>query len=274
MRSDIRRLGRLAVMLAVTVPVILSVAVPAWASAPSNDDISNATVIASLPFRDVIPDMTQATFDPATDQSSCGGQQQTVWYEFTPASSEKVAFDPNQSSDFIAIDVFTGSPGALTFVACGHGGGGDFGGGVILNVTGGTTYWIMASSACCVLSGSLDLSVYLAVAPQATMSVTSSGTIDRGGNAAVSGTVSCTGTVPGGAVVSGTVRQPVGRLNSVTASFSATVACGEAIPWAALAEPAAGKFARGPATVDATVSICNLVACADPSTVAVIKLKK
>ncbi len=152
MRPGIRRhaLGQLAVMVAVIGPVVLAAAVPAWAAAPSNDDISNATVIASLPFHDNIPDMTQATSDPATDQSFCGGQQQTVWYTFTPAISERVAFDPNQSSDFVAIDVFTGSPGALNFVACGQGGQDGFGGlGVVLNATGGTTYWIMASSACC-----------------------------------------------------------------------------------------------------------------------------
>lgn len=276
MGAGIRRhaLGQLAVIAAVIVPVVLAAAVPAWAAAPSNDDISNATVITSLPFHDNIPDMTQATADPATDQSSCGGRQQTVWYTFTPAVSEQVAFDPNQSSDFIAIDLFTGSPGALNFVACGQGGQDGFGGpGVILNATGGTTYWIMASSACCILTGSLDLSVYLAAAPQATLSVNAPGTVDRGGNATISGTADCTGTVPGGAVVSGTVRESVGRLNSVTASFSTTVACGHAVAWTALAQPAAGKFTGGATTVNATASFCNLVGCSSPSVAEVINLK-
>jgi hypothetical protein len=231
-------------------------------------------VIASLPFHDVIPDMTQATFDPATDQSFCGGQQQSIWYQFTPPTSEKVAFDPSLSSDFVAIDAFTGSPGALTFVACNQGGlGGEGGTGLELNVTGGTTYWIMVSSACCIFTGNLNLWVYLDVPPQATVSVNSSGTVDHGGNATITGTLDCAGTVPAGASVSGTVRQPVGRLNSVTASFATTVACGKALTWTALAQPSTGKFTGGAATVNVTTSICNVAGCTDPGTTAVIKLK-
>lgn len=269
-----RFLRRLTVMLAATGALAVAAAAPAFASAPSNDDIGNATVITSLPFHDVTPDVTLATFNPATDQSSCGGQQQSVWYQFTPATSEKVAFDVTPSSDFLAIDVFTGSPGALNFVGCGTGGlGGEGGQSFELNATGGTTYWIMVSSACCIFSGNIDLSVYLAAPPQATISVNGAGSVDHGGNAAIGGTLDCTGTIPGGLSVSGTVRQSVGRLNSVTASFSTTVACGTALTWAALAQPAAGKFTGGAVTVNVAASGCNLAGCIQPSTTAVINLK-
>ncbi len=153
-------------MLAVIMPLLMATAAPASASPPSNDDINNATVIASLPFRDVV-DLSEATFDFSTDSSFCSGRDHSVWYSFTPADSERVAFDPSASNQMIAIDVFTGSPGALSFVGCGQGGpAGFFNGGFILNATGGTTYWIMASPICCVPVPTLDLSVYLAVAPQ------------------------------------------------------------------------------------------------------------
>jgi hypothetical protein len=58
----------------------------------------------------------------------------------------------------------------------------------------------------------------------------------------------------------------------VTASFTTTASCGQA-GWSALAEPAAGKFAGGAATVNIpTVYVCNMVGCATTSQTAVIKL--
>jgi hypothetical protein len=99
------------------------------------------------------------------------------------------------------------------------------------------------------------------------------GTVDHGGNATISGTLDCTGTAPTGASVSGTVRQSVGRLNSVTASFATTIACGKGLTWTALAQPTTGKFTGGAVTVNVAASVCNVAGCAQPSTTAVIKLK-
>ena len=278
MRSNIRRrrLGQLAATLAATVPLLLATAAPASASAPSNDDISNATVITSLPFNDTV-DMSQATFAP-TDVSFCFGNTASVWYQFTPATSGQIAFDPGPSNSDIAIDVFTGSPGALTPVGCGSGCNCDDtpGGGFILNATAGTTYWIMASTIFTFGTPTLGLWVYQAVPPQATLSVTG-GSVDKAGNAIVTGIFDCIGTVPGGAPLVGNVTQPVGRLRSVTAAFATTTTCARAQPWTALAQPGTGKFAGGAATVNVappnSFSICNLVGCIDPSATAVIKLK-
>jgi hypothetical protein len=268
MRLNLR--ARVLYPLAAIVPLLVATAAPASASAPSNDDISNATVIAGLPFHDTV-DLSEATFDSSTDPSSCLGQPQTVWYSFTPANDERVAFDPSLSNQIMNIGVFTGSPGALSFVGCGQGGL-NFSGGFILNATGGTTYWIMASPICCVSLPTLDLWVYLAVAPQATLSV-NGGTVDLGGNATITGTLDCVGTVPAGAAVSGSVRQSVGRLSSVSADFATTTPCARALAWTALAQPSAGKFVGGPATVNATASVCNIVGCARPSTTAVVTLR-
>jgi hypothetical protein len=267
MRSNIyaRVLCRLAVVLAATVPLLVAAAAPAWASPPPNDNISNTTVIASLPFHDV-QDISQATFDPSSDLA-CVGQPQTVWYEFTPASSERVAFDAGQSNQTMNIAVFTGSPGALSFVGCGQG--------LILDATGGTTYWIMFSPIPEISVPVLDLSVYLAVPPQATLSVTG-GTVDQAGNATVTGILNCVGTVPGGVAVSGSVSQPVGRRSSVSANFATTAACGSAVGWKALAQPTAGRFAGGPATVNVSSDVCNLAGCSTPaptSSTAVVKLR-
>jgi hypothetical protein len=260
-------------MLAVIVPLVVATAAPASASSPSNDEISNATVIASLPFRDVV-DLSAATWNFSTDTSYCSGQANSVWYSFTPASSGQVAFDPTPSNQIIAIDVFTGSPEALTFIGCGQGGAsGFFNDGFILNATGGTTYWIMASPICCITAPTLDLSVYLAAPPQATLSA-NGGMVDLGGNATITGILDCVGTVPLGARLSGNVRQNVGRLSSVTADFATTTPCARMSRWTALAQPSAGKFVGGPATVNATASICNIVGCAFPSATAVVTFRR
>ena len=265
-----RVLCRLAVILAAAVPLLAANAAPALASPPSNDDISNATAITSLPFNDIV-DISQATFAP-TDVSFCFGQAQSVWYQFTPATSGQVAFDSSLSNQPISIDVFTGSPGALSFVGCGQGGGGDTGG-FILNATGGTTYWIMASPICCISVPTLNLWVYLAVPPHATLSVTG-GSVDQAGNATITGTLDCVGTVPEGVGISGSVTQAVGRLSSVSGSFATSTTCASALGWKAFAQPNAGRFAGGPATVSIpTVFVCNIVGCATPSTTAVIKLR-
>jgi hypothetical protein len=244
---------------------------PAWAQPPPNSNINNATVITSLPFHDAL-DISQATFAPPA-MSSCFGQANAVWYQFTPTTSERVAFDPSQSNQTMAIDIFTGNPAALSFVGCGQGGP-SFQSGFILNATGGTTYWIMASPICCVSTPFLNLSVYLAVPPQATLSVTG-GTKDRAGNAHITGTLDCTGTVPAGVSISGSVTQPVGRFRSVSGSFTTSTTCASAQTWSALAQPVTGRFAGGPATVNIpSVSVCNIAGCATvPSITAVITLR-
>jgi len=239
----------------------------AWGAAPLNDEFSNATVISSLPFHDTVPDMTQATWNPSTDQSNCSGFSNSVWYQITPATSGPIALDIAGSSDFEkALDVFTGPPGSLTNVGCG-----DFG--MIVNVTAGTTYWIMASDPCCGTGGSLNLTVYPAVAPQATLTVNSTATVDRGGNALISGTVNCSGFVVNPGSVTGNVRQVYKRINSITADFTAPSGCSGTQAWSALAQPTTGGFAQGYVTVNAAASICNAAGCANPSITGVIRLR-
>jgi hypothetical protein len=165
------------------------------------------------------------------------------------------------------VGVYSGSPGALSLVACGQGGLDD-NAGVFMEVASGTTYWIMVTPGCCIQSIILNLSVYRDVSPRATMSVTSA-TVDQGGNVTVSGTLDCNGPAPGGVVIKGTIRQPVGRLHSVTARYTADTVCDRT-------QPHAGKFVVGhtDATIDAATNVCNLVGCASVSTTKVIRLTR
>jgi hypothetical protein len=259
------------VLTPVVLPLLLATGIPASASPPSNDDIGNATVIGSLPARSVA-DLSQATWNDSTDSSRCFGRDHSVWYSFTPAGDEQIAFDPSASNQTIAIDAFTGSPDSLSFVGCGQGGP-FLRSGFILNAAAGTTYWIMASPICCVPVPTLDLAVYVAEAPRAAITI-ENGTADRGGNVTIAGTLDCAGTAPTGARISGTIRQSVGRLSSVTASFVTTAPCAAAQRWTALAQPGTGKFVGGPATANATATVCNAVGCTMPAGTAVIILNR
>jgi hypothetical protein len=269
-----RAAARLAAAFSASLALLVAAAGPALAAGPPpNDDISNAIVITSLPFHHA-ENITQATFDPSTDPTDCyTGQPQTVWYKFTPARSQEVVFDPTLSTEDMEVGIYTGSPGALSLVACGTGGSGDHGG-AFLAAASGTTYWIMVSAGCCLGPPIvLHLWVYRDVPPRATMSVTRA-TVDSGGNVTVSGTLDCTGAVPGGAAITGTVRQPVRRLHSVHAPYTAATACAGTQTWTALAQPKAGKFVTGHtnATINATTNPCNLAGCATVHTVQVIRL--
>ena len=271
-RLPVWSLCRLAVVLVAAVPALLLSAGTAAAAAPSNDEISAATEIGQLPFFDAV-DLSQATWNFSTDSSFCTfNQSQSVWYTFTPPTDQTVAFDTSASPSFLAVDVLTGSPGALTQVGCG-GPRMSGGSGLVLNLIGGTQYWVMVSPGCCGAQPTafLRLAVYPAVAPQATISATG-GSKDQGGNATINGTVDCTGIVVAPTQLTGNVRQSVGRLSSVTADFSTPTSCAPGLTWQALAQPAAGKFVGGPVTVNATVQLCNLAGCSTPSTTAVIRL--
>jgi hypothetical protein len=256
-------MARLAAMMALTAPLLVTTSAPASAAAPANDEINSATGITSLPFRDRL-DPSLTTWDFSTDSSEChADQQHSVWYSLTLANDGPIAFDPSQSEGTAAVDVFTGSPGALTHVGCGYGGDG-WSRGLILGLTAGTTYWIMASSTW--LGDevtAIDLSIYPAVLPQATVDVTG-GTFDRRGDAIITGTLDCVGIVPGSVTVQGFVRQDVGRLSTVSATFSTTTTCDRQVAWTALARPEVGKFAGGRTTVDVWAPTCNVVGCAYP----------
>jgi hypothetical protein len=269
MKSKIRKriTVRLAALVAAALPLALIAAAPAFAAAPTNDEITNATVISTMPFHDSVPDMTQATWNPTTDQSNCGGWTESVWYQITPTSTGPIAIDiAGSNNGAFVIDAFTGTPGSLVNVGCSQ-----FG--LMLNATAGTTYWIMASSACCITGGSLNLTVYPGVAPQATLAVHGTGLVDKGRNVTISGTINCTGFVVNPGAVTGTVRQVYRRIYSITANFSATNGCGGKQTWSALAQPTTGGFGKGYATVNASESICNLAGCATPTVTLVIKLK-
>ncbi|PSL58441.1 PKD domain-containing protein [Saccharothrix carnea] len=130
----------------------------AHAAPPPNDDFSEATPIASLPFT-----TTQSTVEatPAYDDpADCHGFHQSVWFTYT-ASADGVLVATTAGSDYDTIlAVHTGYRGALTQVACDDNGEeGTLQSRVEIPVVAGTTYHLMVSSYPWGSVGSLTLGV-------------------------------------------------------------------------------------------------------------------
>jgi PKD repeat protein len=107
---------------------------------PANDDFSSATQITALPFSDTV-DTTGATIEPG-EPAPCTFQQLagSVWYAFTPATSESVSMSVD-SSFFSVEAAYTGtSVGNLTALGCGLSDEGLF----TIHVSAGTTYYFQA----------------------------------------------------------------------------------------------------------------------------------
>jgi hypothetical protein len=124
---------------AVGVALIGLLALPTSAYAqPTNDNFGSATVIASLPFSDVV-NTTGATTELSEPQF-CNFMSQTVWYSFTPATTQVVTADNIGTGFATDLNVYqqTGPGfGGLSFVGCSQNPNP-----VIFTAQTGTTYYI------------------------------------------------------------------------------------------------------------------------------------
>ncbi|MGB2957534.1 MAG: FlgD immunoglobulin-like domain containing protein [Bacteroidota bacterium] len=120
----------------------------ALAQAPPNDECSTALVIDSLPYADA-QNTRLASANPTDPPLPCadGGGGKTVWYAYTPATTQLVKFSTEGSApeDYdIAMGLFTGTCGSLTLYKCND----DIIGGtirqseIIAEVQGGVTYYV------------------------------------------------------------------------------------------------------------------------------------
>jgi DNA-binding beta-propeller fold protein YncE len=99
---------------------------------PPNDDIDQAVAVGELPFTDLVN--TNGATTAADDPAGCfGGPERTVWYSLTTTRLRRVHIFGER-----AIDVFTGSRGALNHVGCGVED-------IVVDAAPGTTYYVMLS---------------------------------------------------------------------------------------------------------------------------------
>jgi hypothetical protein len=106
-----RGITRLALPVILAAGVTMTVAGPAMAAVPTNDDFANATVVSATPFTDAV-NTTDAT-SQATDSTGCGGSH-SVWYAYTASHNGTLTFDTSGSSFDTLLSAYTGTEGSLT----------------------------------------------------------------------------------------------------------------------------------------------------------------
>ncbi len=258
-----------------TIGLLMLGATPAFAQPPPNDTIAGATPIPALPFSNTV-DTTEATTDAAELAAAqpcldfgAPAIEKAVWYVYTASAPVTLVVNTTASSYTTGIAAYNGVPSAATFMLCGPGQ-------ISASVGPGQTAYLMAfGDQPGSLGGTLRITVQEAPPPpQVSLTVDPLGTFDPiSGTATVSGTATCTG-IADFAGVNGTLTQSVGRF-AVTGFFFAPLACdGLSHAWSALVTSFGGKYAGGPATVQATAIACNISGCGQASVTQQVRLRR
>ena len=256
----------LAVTTAAVLGCSLAVAAPALASPPSNDGFGGRIVIGSLPFTHTenTIEATTAADDPAI---SCAGAESTVWFAYTPSVNQRLQVNTFGSGYDTTIDVYTGSRGSLTNVACNDDITDSIGKpGLRFDAVAGKHYKFMVSSHAGEIPGStLVFNLTVAVPPFITLRVTS-GTVDRAtGNAILHGSAACSQAVADNYFAAVTLRQVKnGFIARGTADIFSLVCDGTLHPWTSPVESETSRaFRTGTATANTFATACDLFECAD-----------
>jgi len=262
---------RLAVLMAVLAALALTAAPVAAAAKPANDLPGGAIAIsASLP-QTISQDTTSATVG-RKDDVGCGAgglDQATVWYTFTPSSSEAIIVDASASSYAVGVNVFDSVPDQDHLVTCVEGA-------AIFDAVAGTTYYLDLADidGDATNGGTLNmtvdvapppLSINLTVDPNATLS-------SRGSIVTVTGTITCNRTADF-AEVDAFLTQTIGRFK-VVGFGSAFPNCGPSpSSWSLDVTGETGRFSGG--TIDAQISAfaCDSFSCGDAFTETSVKVR-
>lgn len=110
----------------------------------ANDDFRNATKILALPFSETV-DLTGTSREVNEPNPSCGAPARSVWYKFTPATTQSLTANVIFPPFPVTIAAYTGqSLSRLTPVACGT----TFSGyGATFRAQKGKTYYIQIQTA-------------------------------------------------------------------------------------------------------------------------------
>jgi hypothetical protein len=213
----------------------------------ANDDISSSTPISALPFADQVNTVCATT---APDDPDCFGRGATVWYSFTSPADRRIEVNTFGSDYDTTLSAYTGSPGALSQVAC-NDDAGSRQSRILFDAAAGETYYFMAGSFLDGPGGSLVLNVDLGPPPlEIDVIIDPRGLVAvKDGTATISGTVTCS--APAFVDVFGELRQKAGRAELF--GFGSTfVECNGYAVWSAQVEAENGKWAGGRA--EASVS--------------------
>lgn len=112
-------------------------------SPPANDDFNDALLITSLPYQDSV-DTSGATVAPDDPDMGCGAgvNSNTVWYRFSASSSQLVEANTFGSDYDTVLAVFTGTRGALNWIACNDDTAGTLRSQLLFEAEAGRTYYV------------------------------------------------------------------------------------------------------------------------------------
>jgi hypothetical protein len=247
-------------------------------AAPGNDEIGGAVTIPGLPFNDQVntSDATVAADDPTTP---CFGPSATVWYTFAPSQSMDVAIGTEGSDYDTTLAVFSGSPGALTFITCNDDAVAVFSK-VAFTAEAGTQYFIMAGTCCGGApgdvgpGGNLVLSAFEAPPPvTVTVAVKSTGTVTKGGTATVSGVVTCSSSA--NALILLHLTQQFARFRAEGDSGDVVSCAPTPTAWSLEVASSSGVvFGAGPAQANVSAEACDGLTCGQDEVATKIRLRR
>jgi hypothetical protein len=236
------------IVLCIVAATVLGSTSAAQAAPPSNDDITNATVITAPSFTDSL-NTRQATAAPV--DRACGAA--TVWYQYTPTATTALQMDAYGYQTFIGL--FSGDPANPSYLGCTQYS-------LYTTLTAGETYFISVGSSywgppppgAVGPGGDLTVNINLQEIPPPLTTVTAtldSATVTRYGIVTLTGTVTCDQVAT--AYVYGTLLQRYQRMLAQGSIYSNYVTCGpEPTTWTAqVSSSTAIIFDRGAASLQA-----------------------
>ena len=255
-------LSRTALSAVMAVALIPAVAVSAAnAATPSNDAVSGATVIGSLPTT-ITQDTTQATTDAvdAALNADCGAPatNASVWFEYTDVAGAGFIATMENSDYSGGFFVTEGDPSLGNLVACGPTTVG-------VQTTPGETYYVAAFSDTSVSGGNLEVTFDKAPPmPEISVSADPRGFTYKDGSAQLTGTYTCANADRFESEVDGTLTQRVGRVKITGYFFLYPLECdGASHRWSAQVVSDNGLFRGGKAASVAFGFACGVFDCSD-----------
>jgi len=274
---------RLAVLISIAALAGMTIAAPVLAAAPGNDDIGSPTVAGSIPYADGPNDTTEATTG-ATDPDVCFGSadRSTVWYSFTPTTSDRYLADTFGSDYDTTLYVGTSNgSGGIDVIDC-NDDAGSLQSAVRWDAEAGTTY-LLAVGTCCgggtvgEAGGGGTLQFHIDIAPPPPtidLTVAASAAFTKAGTAMIRGTIACTGDVQFVDLFVG-LNQRVGRLTIRGFGGTFFEGCPESpTAWSIEVFGDNGKFAGGSAQLDASAFACNAFECAEAFVSRTVRLRR
>jgi len=266
-RRGLRR--RLTIIVVGGALALLTVASPAFAASPMNDDISNAIVVDGTPFTDAV-DTSEATVSEG--DSGCGTA--TVWYSFTPSEDSVYQFNTFGSDYDTTLALFEGTPGNLTLLECSDDAENSVQSLIARALVGGETYYVEAGTCCGGPGSNLVVNIDVPAPPiQVELALDGVRVGSELGTAIVTGSATCSS--EGWVELSGTLVQKQGLFVVRGDFFAGLLDCTDTpTTWTATVSGGSRVFLPKPATVSLNGYGCDYFSCDGDSLVETVKVTR